>query len=110
MKRFVLLLALAALAACAQKDEPPQAQAEPHNEPAQAAPAAPAAEPAGEPSRAAALAPEAALAIGKLKAELLALLLHPHGKARDIGNQAIPSPDEHQPAMHVGAIARMGDP
>ena len=57
MKRFVLLLALAALAACAQKDAPPQAQ----SEPAQAAPAAPAAEPAGEPfgepSRAASLAP-----------------------------------------------------
>ena len=29
MKRFVLLLALAALAACAQKDAPPQAQNEP---------------------------------------------------------------------------------
>jgi polyisoprenoid-binding protein YceI len=51
MQRFVLLFALAALAACSQKDAPPQAQ----NEPAQAAPAAPA-EPAGEPSKAAALA------------------------------------------------------
>ena len=54
MKRFVLLLALAALAACSQKAAPPQAQ----NEPAAAAPAAtpsPPAEPAGEPSRAAAL-------------------------------------------------------
>lgn len=55
MKRLVLLFALAALAACSQKDAPPQAQ----NEPAPAAPAAtPAAtaEPAGEPSKAAALA------------------------------------------------------
>ena len=54
MKRFVLLLALAGLAACSQKDAPPQAQAE-------AAPAttpAPAAEPAGEPSRTAAFAPD----------------------------------------------------
>jgi polyisoprenoid-binding protein YceI len=53
MNRFVLLLALATLAACAQKDAPPQAT----NEPAPAAPA-PAAEPAGEPSRTAALAPD----------------------------------------------------
>ncbi len=54
MNRFVLLLALAALAACTQKDAPPQAQ----TEPAPAAPAAaPAAEPAGEPSKAAALDP-----------------------------------------------------
>jgi polyisoprenoid-binding protein YceI len=53
MKRFVLLLALAALAACSQKAAPPQAQ----NETAAAAPAA-AAEPAGEPSRTAALAPD----------------------------------------------------
>jgi polyisoprenoid-binding protein YceI len=51
MNRFVLLLALATLAACAQKDAPPQATNEP------AAPA-PAAEPAGEPSRTAALAPD----------------------------------------------------
>jgi polyisoprenoid-binding protein YceI len=51
--RFVVLLALATLAACAQKDAPPHAT----NEPAQAAPA-PAAEPAGEPSRTAALAPD----------------------------------------------------
>ena len=43
MQRFVLSLALAALAACAQKDAVPTA-------------AAPAAEPAGEPSRTAALA------------------------------------------------------
>lgn len=57
MKRFVLLLALAALAACSQKAAPPQAE----NEPAPAAPAAtpaPPAEPAGEPSRTAALAPD----------------------------------------------------
>src|SRR4030095_12176974 len=57
MKSFVLLLALAALAGCAQKDAPPQAATEPQNEPAQAAPAAAAAEAAGEPSRAASLAP-----------------------------------------------------
>jgi polyisoprenoid-binding protein YceI len=54
MNRFVLVLAVAALAACTQKDAPPQAQ----NAPAQPAPAAPAAEVAGEPSRAAALAPD----------------------------------------------------
>lgn len=54
--RLVLLLALATLSACAQKDAPPQAT----NEPAQTtSPAtAPAAEVAGEPSRAAALAPD----------------------------------------------------
>ncbi len=46
MKRLVSLLALAVLAACAQKDTPPQPQSAP-----------PAAEPAGEPSRSAALAP-----------------------------------------------------
>jgi polyisoprenoid-binding protein YceI len=57
MKRSVLLLALAALAACTQKDAPPQAQNEPVQA-APAAPAAPAAEPAGEPSRTAALSPE----------------------------------------------------
>lgn len=54
MKRFVLLLALAALAACSQKNAPPQARAEA----APAATPAPAAEPAGEPSRTAALAPD----------------------------------------------------
>jgi polyisoprenoid-binding protein YceI len=53
MKRYVLLLALAALAACTQKSAPPQAQ----TEPAQETPAAPAAEPAGEPSQTAAYAP-----------------------------------------------------
>ena len=53
MNRLVPLLALATLAACAQKDAPPQAT----NEPAQAT-SAPAAEPAGEPSRTAALAPD----------------------------------------------------
>jgi polyisoprenoid-binding protein YceI len=54
MKRLVLLIALAALAACTQKDAPPQAQ----TAPAQEAPAAaPSAEPAGEPSRSAALDP-----------------------------------------------------
>jgi polyisoprenoid-binding protein YceI len=54
MNRFVLLLALATVAACTQKDAPPQAQ----TAPAQTAPAAaPAAEPAGEPSKAAALDP-----------------------------------------------------
>ena len=51
MNRLVLVLALATLAACAQKDTPPQAT----DETAQATPA-PAAEPAGEPSRTAALA------------------------------------------------------
>jgi len=54
MKRFVLLLALAALAACSQKDAPPQA----HAEAAPAATPAAAAEPAGEPSRTASLAPD----------------------------------------------------
>jgi len=54
MKRFVLSLALAALAACSQKDAPPQAQAEA----APAATPAAAAEPAGEPSRTASLAPD----------------------------------------------------
>lgn len=54
MKRFVILSALVALAACSQKDAPSQTRAEP----AQAAPAAaPAAEPAGEPSQVAAHAP-----------------------------------------------------
>jgi polyisoprenoid-binding protein YceI len=53
MNRFVLLLALVTLAACAQKDAPPPTT----NEPAQAT-SAPAAEPAGEPSRTAALAPD----------------------------------------------------
>ena len=53
MKRYVLLLALAGLAACTQKNAPPQAQ----TEPAQETPAAPAAEPAGEPSQTAAYAP-----------------------------------------------------
>ena len=53
MKRYVLLLALAALSACTQKSPPPQAQ----TEPAQETPAAPAAEPAGEPSQTAAYAP-----------------------------------------------------
>jgi polyisoprenoid-binding protein YceI len=53
MKRLVLLLAFATLAACAQKDAPPQAT----NEPAQTTPA-PATDPAGEPSRTAALAPD----------------------------------------------------
>jgi polyisoprenoid-binding protein YceI len=56
MKRFVLLLALAALAACSQKEAPPQAQNEPAPAASTAAPATPA-EPAGEPSRTAALAP-----------------------------------------------------
>jgi polyisoprenoid-binding protein YceI len=51
MNRLVSLLALAALAACAQKDAPPQAAAP-------AAAEAPAAEPAGEPSRSAALSPD----------------------------------------------------
>ncbi len=54
MNRFVLLIALAGLAACAQKDAPSQAQTAPAQETAAAAPAA--AEPAGEPSRSAALA------------------------------------------------------
>jgi polyisoprenoid-binding protein YceI len=57
MNRLVLVLAIAALAACSQKADQPQGQ----NEPAPAAPAAlpaPAAEPAGEPSRTAALAPD----------------------------------------------------
>jgi polyisoprenoid-binding protein YceI len=53
MNRLVLLAAVAALAACAQKDAPPQAT----DAPAQATPA-PATEPAGEPSRTAALAPD----------------------------------------------------
>jgi polyisoprenoid-binding protein YceI len=55
MRRFAIVLALIGLAACSQKDAPPQA----HTEPAPAAPvAAPAAEPAGEPSWAAAHAPD----------------------------------------------------
>lgn len=54
MNRFVLLFALAALAACSQKAAPPQ----PQNEPAPAAAAAAPTEPAGEPSRSAALAPD----------------------------------------------------
>lgn len=64
MKRFVLTLALATLAACGQKNAPPQAQ----TEPAQAAPAAaPAAEPAGEPSKAAALAATVPVPAGDYK-------------------------------------------
>ena len=57
MKRLVLLLALAALAACSQKAAPPQAQNAPAPAAAAAAPAA-SAEPAGEPSRTASLAPD----------------------------------------------------
>ncbi|HEY7639070.1 MAG TPA: YceI family protein [Steroidobacteraceae bacterium] len=53
MQRFVLLLALAALAACSQKNTPPQAQTESPPAAPAAAPAAPA-EPAGEPSSTAA--------------------------------------------------------
>jgi polyisoprenoid-binding protein YceI len=58
MKGCVLLLALAALAACSQKEAPPQAQNEPAAAASAAAPATPAepAEAAGEPSRTAALA------------------------------------------------------
>lgn len=52
MKRLVLLLAFATLAACAQKDAPPaRTQAQTTQTPAPA-------EPAGEPSRTAALAPD----------------------------------------------------
>lgn len=66
MKRFVLTLVLAALAACSQKSAPPQAQ----TEPAQAAPAAaPAAEPAGEPSKAAALAAAVPVPAGDYKVD-----------------------------------------
>jgi polyisoprenoid-binding protein YceI len=55
MKRLVLLLAFAALAACTQKNAPSQAQ----TQPATAAPAAaPVAEIAGEPSKSAALDPK----------------------------------------------------
>jgi polyisoprenoid-binding protein YceI len=54
MQRYVLLLALAALAACTQQGTPPQTQAAP----SQDAPAPPAAEPEGEPSKQAALAPD----------------------------------------------------
>ena len=57
MKRFVLLLALAAVAACSQKDAPPQAQADASPAAPTATPA-PAAEAPGEPSRAAAFAPD----------------------------------------------------
>ena len=53
MQRFVPLIVLATLAACAQKDAPQQAQTAPAP---QTPAAAPATEPAGEPSRAAALA------------------------------------------------------
>lgn len=53
MKRFVLLLAVIALAACGQKNAPPRVD----TEPAQQAAAAPPAEPAGEPSQTAAHAP-----------------------------------------------------
>ena len=52
MKRYVLLLALAALTACSQQSAPPQAQ----TAPAQEAPATAPAEPAGEPSQTAARA------------------------------------------------------
>jgi polyisoprenoid-binding protein YceI len=58
MKRFAILLALAALAACTQKDAPPQAQSEPAQAAPAAAPAQTAADPAGEPSTAAAHAPD----------------------------------------------------
>lgn len=57
MQRFVVLVALAALTACAQKEAPPAAQDQAQNEPAPATPAAPAEE-AGEPSRVAALSPD----------------------------------------------------
>src|SRR5262245_58106166 len=50
MQRYVLLVALAALAACTQKSEPPPAQT--------AAEPAAAVEPAGEPSKKAAYAPD----------------------------------------------------
>jgi polyisoprenoid-binding protein YceI len=51
MKCFAIAVALTALAACSQKEAPPQAQSEPAPAPAAAAPVA---EPAGEPSFAAA--------------------------------------------------------
>jgi polyisoprenoid-binding protein YceI len=56
MNRLVLVLALATLTACAQKDAPSQAQTAPAQQ--APSPAAPPAEPAGEPSRTAALAPD----------------------------------------------------
>ena len=59
MNRLVLLLALAALAACSQKAAPPQARNEPAAPPAAATtPPAQPAEEAGEPSRTASLAPD----------------------------------------------------
>src|SRR5688572_5483503 len=56
------------------------------------------------------LATKAALAVWKVEAELPALLLYRHGKARNIGDNAVPAPEYHQPPAHVGAKARAPDP
>ena len=75
MKRYALLLALAALAACSQKNAPAPAQ----SENAQQAPATPAAEPAGEPSQAAALAgkpPAGVYQLDKAHSKLLFRVSH----------------------------------
>lgn len=57
-----------------------------------------------------AFASKGALVVGKVEAQLLALLLHRHRKARDVGNKAVSPLQEQQLASHIWAIERTRDP
>ena len=56
------------------------------------------------------LASKAALAVGQVEAELLALLLHRHGKTRNVGHQGVTALEDRQAPAHIGTEARVRDP